>query len=190
MELKLRRIEPRELRNLYRRMKRDFPPSERAPYFAIRRGMLSGFFEGFFLSRAADTPGYAVCTPLHDRGFALVNYLAVEPDARNSGLGSRLMLLLEANYPALSMMLEVENPDYAGDDGKEALMRRRILFYERAGYHIIEDVRYRLFGVEMLLMTNYGAAVEDTAALMRAFYLPSLRNERLMRFVEVTAAKD
>ncbi len=178
-------IGPEDTRALYRRMKRDFPSSERAPYFAVRRGVSSGLLEGYFMLLGGDICGYAVCTPLDSEESTLINYLAVEPEARGQGAGTALLGLLAERYPGHRLVLEVENPAFEKDAVKKDVMLRRISFYERAGYHIIDNVRYRLFGVEMLIMTSSGGPAGDVSALMRAFYLPALRNGRLMKFVEV-----
>ena len=59
-------------------------------------------------------------------GILFIEHFAVEPEARNCGLGSRLLKELQERY-ALPMCLEVELPT-------DELTKRRIGFYERNGF--------------------------------------------------------
>ncbi|WP_167145108.1 GNAT family N-acetyltransferase [Actinomyces sp. ZJ308] len=59
-------------------------------------------------------------------------YLAVDDAARGRGLGTRLLAELERRHPGCSIVLDIE-PVVAEADNAEQ-RRRRLAFYERAGF--------------------------------------------------------
>ncbi len=67
----------------------------------------------------------------HFDRFVYVEYLAVNPAIRSSGLGSRLMQEFLDNI-ALPVVLEVEPP-------VSPLTERRIGFYQRLGFRLLPD---------------------------------------------------
>jgi ribosomal protein S18 acetylase RimI-like enzyme len=95
--------------------------------------------------------GFAIVLPLDDLPIGFLEYLAVDPDHRNRGLGSRLMehlrvALPEAPTTMQGLLLEVEPPSEdrgeSEDSGEESrLRRRRIGFYERNGATVLDAAR-------------------------------------------------
>ncbi|MFY0252434.1 GNAT family N-acetyltransferase [Chitinophaga sp. 30R24] len=62
--------------------------------------------------------------------FSFIEHFAVHPQARGGGMGTQVMQLLEAALE--SIVLEVEPPVT-----EQAI--RRIIFYERLGYHTFKE---------------------------------------------------
>ncbi|MCC8039355.1 MAG: GNAT family N-acetyltransferase [Bacteroidales bacterium] len=86
-----------------------------------------------------------------------IEHLAVEPAKRGNGFGAEAITLVKekTNRPIL---LEVERPDLAPD---KALAERRIAFYNRLGFSVIDSYDYiqppyakNLPEVPMLLMSD------------------------------------
>lgn len=142
MELKL--LTKAELTDLYRdHLTVDFPKSELKPL----RGMLSlmdrGVYDPLLVTENGQPIGYAMLWLPHDRQGALLEYFGVLRGQRNHGLGSRILGLLAERYGQL--FGEAEAPTSA-DPAENDLRRRRIGFYERNGFRVL-DYECALFGV-------------------------------------------
>lgn len=120
----LRELQREEFDAFYRIMEDSFPPDEYRPY-EEQKALLS-------------RPGYRILawgTPVQGfmclwefEEFLFLEHFALCPEARGSGLGSRLLtgLLTAAQKP---LCLEVEPP-------VEDLARRRVKFYQRNGMYL------------------------------------------------------
>ena len=69
-----------------------------------------------------------------DCGFAYGEHFAIEPEARNGGIGSKFLSHIIGTI-GLPLIIEVEPDD-------TPIARRRVAFYERAGLKIWRDVDY------------------------------------------------
>ena len=81
-------------------------------------------------------------------GVAVLWYLAVDPEARDRGLGGQLYdhvtgLIDKTLYQAL--LLEVEIPELFKNDEERKRAARRINFYRRHGAYMLEGVDYLQF---------------------------------------------
>lgn len=82
-----------------------------------------------------------------------MDYLAIDPDHRNSGAGTRLLQLLADHLAGDgSVLIEVEDPAYAINEDDMSLRNRRLYFYLRNG---CKDTmtRVKCFGVEFILLS-------------------------------------
>ena len=108
-DYKIRPIINTDFKWLFTRMRNDFPPQERAPFFAIRRNLKNGIFEGFILTDDKSNFAYSLDTLSKDNSSVLLNYLAVEKAYRNKGLGTVLLELLQEHYVKnKAIIVEVE----------------------------------------------------------------------------------
>lgn len=149
---KLRKLEEAELDALYAaHIEPDFPSAERPSLRAMHRHMRGGIQTVWMMTDGGTDAGYAVCADAG--GAVLVTLLAVYPHMRGGGRGGMLMRLLKEQYAhARGIVLEVEDPMDAEDDADRTTRGRRIAFYERAGYHLLDGVAHVSFGVRLLLM--------------------------------------
>ena len=102
-------------------------------------------------------------------GFYYVEHLAVAPGQRNGGYGRKVLELVQDAWDA-PVVLEVEPP-------QDEMSRRRIGFYERAGYRLLSDdyiqPPYRVDGraLPLHLMVNpLGFPVPEVETVKRAIY--------------------
>ena len=130
-----------------------FPPEERKPFSIIEDKVREGSMEILCMEEDGRFLGLAIMI-LHG-DIALIDYLAVSPESRGGGVGTRTLALLKARYPERTLLLEIEDPDEPCDNAAERLRRRD--FYARNGM-IAMDYRIWLFGVKMLVLTD-GAEV-------------------------------
>lgn len=126
MTLTVRRPQTDELSRLRMLYESSFPESERFDFDRLLR-------------QTDDTNGFRV---ICDDGFCgltylvysdaglFVLYLAVSPERRNDGIGSRFLTKLKSENPGMCIFLNVEPPE--GDDIE--IRKRRIGFYGRNGF--------------------------------------------------------
>ena len=149
--LELRVMDEAEIRLLYANaLSRDFPPSELKSLSAILNMYHKGLYEvlGAYLNH--QLVAYALLYCPHDDRFLLLDYLAVDPEFRNQGIGTALLKQLRSHYAerADALLIECERPIAAPD---ELEARKRIRFYMQVGA-VLTSVRVWLFDVEYSIL--------------------------------------
>lgn len=162
---RLRVMDPGELDALYKNhMEKDFPSAERPNLKAMRRHVREGLQEVLLLSGGKADAGYSVLAEAN--GVMLITLLAIFPQKRGQGLGTILLTLLQARYKAKrAILLEVEDPAMAEGAADKKIREKRVAFYERSGYMLIDEVEHTSFGVPLLLMA---LPLADTMERVRA----------------------
>lgn len=179
-----------EIRQLYNKsLVRDFPADELKSLSSILSLYQRGEYDVLGAYEGESMLAYAlVFRPKNDR-VTLLDYLAVEPEHRRTGVGSELLRHLRSHYAdtADALMIECERPKTAPD---QALARKRIEFYTRAGA-VLTDVRIWLFGVEysiLFMPCGCNTPAFDCAQIMLGLYRQMLSeklyadNVKLIRY--------
>lgn len=127
----LRKLSPAETERAYETVFREaFPPEELKPLFVIEAMCAQGQYETLGLFREGVPLGY-ICLWL-DLPYVLIDYLCVEAASRNRGLGAEILELIRSHYPENTVFIgEAEAP--TGEEKADALIRRRLAFYQRCG---------------------------------------------------------
>lgn len=102
-----------------------------------------GRYEALLAIEEGEPIGYAMLWLSETPDSALLEYLGVLRGKRNGGAGSQILTLLGERYQQL--FGEAEAPD-TGDPEEDDLRRRRIGFYLRNGFRVL-DYMCALFGV-------------------------------------------
>lgn len=143
------RLEAGEIAQVYENhMKRDFPESELKPLAAIMYMIDRGIYDclGFF--RDGEMRAYIFSVIDRERGFVLLDYLAVCEGGRGKGQGSLCIGHLQSFYrEKKGLLLECESIESAENNEESDIRRRRIRFYEKNGC-ISTGVKALVFGVE------------------------------------------
>ena len=193
----IRRMDPAALSAAYQaQIPRHFPASEVRPFDPARqmpggevpmldvqtllgenRYAAFGAYDGGALAAYA-----FLCWDEH--GTALLDYLAVMEDYRCHGVGSLMMNYLLSGSTALPwkcLILEVDDPDFAGDGAELTIRLRRNAFYHRAGLRE-SRVRVQLFGAHYRIFTDaHGLSDEALLARVRAMYPQLVPPKKLTR---------
>ena len=153
----------KEIKRLY---KASFPGKERYPLaFLYRKAarigvrFLSVLDEGRFIGFI-----YVIEKP----HFAYLYYIAVEPDERKKGYGSRILQVIQRMYRGKTVVVSIESPDEKGIANRGE-RQRRLAFYERNGFRRL-SVRTKEVGVVYeLLGTGADVTKADYLSLMSEY---------------------
>lgn len=157
-----------ELKFAYKKvLKEAFPSSELKPLRSIRVMVKKGIYDTLGLFEEGEPIGYVFLwrDEPEESHFVLMDYLCVPDDVRNGGIGGRLVEAARAYYPEDYVFIaEAEAP--TGDPEKDALILRRLGFYERNGARIA-GYDTALFGVHYKTVVWAKSEVSDEKVLNR-----------------------
>ncbi len=151
MEIQL--LNEQQAEQIYRSyMVQDFPPSELKPFASVQGLMRRGLYEPLALYEDGALAAYAWLVVLPGCPGALLDYFAVLPERRGSGVGTRALQALAGHYAPSrqTLIIECEHPACAPDP---AAARRRVGFYLRAGARptamesLLFGVRYQIYAL-------------------------------------------
>lgn len=181
--MELKTLNERELSALYREeMVYDFPKSELKPLGAMLRLLEMGQYDPLVVTENGERVGYAMMWLPKSRQGALLEYLGVLRGKRSAGLGARILPLLAQRYGQL--FGEAEAPT-SQDEAENHLRRRRIGFYERNGFRVL-DYQCALFGVHFKCLYR-GPQTDDRAVeqLHRSVYADYFSPQHMERYIQL-----
>ena len=127
-----KKLNEKELTQVYmNEMRRDFPPSELKPLSMILNSEAAGTAHTWGVFEGEEMVAYLLMVCPAGGEACLLDYFAVLPAYRNSGLGAGLLAELPAHEEgAKAILIEAEWPEKADD---AAMAVRRLGFYARCG---------------------------------------------------------
>ncbi len=149
--MKLLTLSKADIEKLYaERMTKDFPKDELKPLKMIFAAMDRGEYECLGLYDGDDILGYIFLVK-HGNDY-LIDYFAVDSQHRNEGIGGKsLQILSEYLVDADTVILEIENPDFAENEEQREIQSRRQGFYLRNGLEKT-GVTVKCFGVPFAIL--------------------------------------
>lgn len=181
--MKLRVIDRHELTRLYQsELVCDFPKSELKPLRAMLWLLEQGKYEPLVAEENGALMGYAMVWLPPERNGALLEYFGVLRGKRNGGLGAQILTLLAERYGQI--FGEAEAPS-SGDPEVDALRRRRLAFYERNGFRVL-DYECALFGVHFKCLYR-GPITDDRTVekLHRSVYADYFTPTHMERYIQL-----
>ena len=165
----LRDLRPNELKSVYARVKRDFPPIEHPPLCSMRRYLAKGSLHGSIYESDGVDAGYAFLLTAPGTLSRMLFLYAVEPQLRGQGVGGAFLEALAAQQADCSgLYAEVEIPALAQTPQDRLQREKRIAFYEKHGFCRIMGLEYILYGLKMHIfyrpLTRTGVPDASTAA--------------------------
>ena len=115
----------------------SFPVNERKPFHYITQGLANGQYTVFIMRKETGIiVAFALMRALPTSQAMYIEYLAVMPERRSRGIGSKMVrAIIDRLKPTNSALIwEVDPPENGNDDNT-----RRIVFYERLGASLIEQ---------------------------------------------------
>ena len=147
--MELRLLTQAQLEAVYENyMIKDFPKSELPPLKVLKDRADRGFYECLGLYEDGTLRAYGHLARNRQRGYLLLDFLAVCREVRGGGYGSHFLRLLGAYYrEEKGIFLECESERAAVDEEDWQVRHRRIHFYEKNGCYVTRT-KELLFGVE------------------------------------------
>lgn len=182
--MKLKLLSKEELTALYQNeMTADFPRSELKPLKAMLRLMDMDRYDPLLVTQGGQPLGYAMVWLPEGREGALLEYLGVLRGKRNGGLGTKILALLAQRYGQLFGEAEAPCPEASPEEND--LRRRRIAFYERNGFRVL-DYQCALFGVRFHCLYR-GPETDDrkVEALHRGVYAGYFSPAHMERYIQL-----
>lgn len=181
--MELRLLNKGELTALYQNeMTVDFPHAELKPLKAMLRLMDMGRYDPLLVTEDGGAVGYALLWLPENREGALLEYFGVLRGLRNGGLGTRILALLVERYGQI--FGEAEKPN-SEDPAENNLRRRRLAFYERNGFRVL-DYECALFGVRFNCLYR-GPEADDrrVEAMHRGVYAGYFSPAHMERYIQL-----
>ena len=113
------------IRNLYLTA---FPPNERREFDELKKQIDNDECNVNLIFVDEKIAGFIIFWNFND--FVFLEHFAIEPELRGHGTGEKTLAKIKALYQK-TIILETEPP-------ADEMIRRRIRFYERNGFHLIE----------------------------------------------------
>ena len=184
----LRKIKFKEFKNLYRKhIIKDFPKSERPNLQGFRKRMLKYKEETFIFEEDGIENGYCIIN--HIQEYILVTFLAVYEGNRGKGVGTKILKELEEKYSTKKgILLEVEDPDFAKNENEKNIQERRIRFYERANFQVVENLKLELYMVNFNIMirniTSTSTEISEVEKVMKQFYC-TITDKKRLKYINI-----
>lgn len=158
--MKLEILTKEQVEKLYTdRLIIDFPKAEVKPLDIILNAIDKGRYVPLGLFDESCIVGYSFI--IKRAAVYLVDYFAVYPEHRCSGIGSKLLeLVIDYLEDATSVFAEVEDPDYAQDAESNDIQKRRMNFYLKNGC-LDTGLKVMSFGVPYRVIKIMGGPVKD-----------------------------
>ena len=141
-----------EVREIYRkRMKNDFPGNELKSLAMIEKLFREERYLCYGVREGADILAYAFFVQTED--LYMLDYFAVKKDLRGSGIGSGFLKELNSRClrEAACVLVEVDDPFFAGNDEEKTVCERRLAFYLGNGL-LDTGARARTFEADFLIL--------------------------------------
>lgn len=161
MTMKFRKVDKSEFNKVFEVLEKSFPLSEYRTYNEQMRLMELPYFEAMLIEDENDILGILIEWRLDNAIY--LEHLAVNPDIRGKGLGSKLMREYLAQVDGV-VVLEVE-------DIETEIAQRRIGFYQRLGF-TLSDISFK--------QPAFEGREDDTVQLRIMHYPKNVDNSRLV----------
>ncbi len=147
-------ISCKQLKKVYQRIQQDFPINEYAPYSKMYEYIRDGLIEGILFFEGSQPIAYVFCQFGQQHQTVLCSLFAVFSEYRGQGFGTKILSQLIYHYREYqAIYLEVELPQAAADQKDYLIRQKRISFYQRCGFQLINSIEsYRLWNVDYCIM--------------------------------------
>lgn len=148
----LKKIELEEFKNLYQNhIIHDFKQTERPPLSIFKKRIKKGLNDVYIFMENQKEIAYVITA--ENQEFVLILFLAVFKDKRGNGIGSKLLEEIKNKFKEKKgIILEVESVEYSENEQDKQVREKRIKFYQKNNYQIIENIDYIVWGEHYNLM--------------------------------------
>lgn len=181
----IRELSRAELAALYgHELVHTFPPAELKPLRAMEQLMDRGCYHPLGLWENGAVVSYMLLWTDQAAQYALVDYLGTTPSRRGGGLGAEFLRSAFAAFPQYKCFLVEAEAPTSGDEATDALRRRRLDFYLRAGLRQL-DYDCALFGVHYRCFAHGGVSDGEALRAHQTIYAQQFSPAHLERFIQL-----
>ncbi len=155
-----------DVKQLGKWLKRDFPLAERTPFRILKSLAKKGKARFYFAKEGGKVLAYTVVHFF--RGYTQVLYLAVMLSGRGKGTGSKVIPLIKSDVGG-TLILEVEDIEKATNEEELTIRKRRIAFYNRLGFNLLDGCVLHIPGGALRPMSD-GPVRGDLPDLWQSMY--------------------
>lgn len=138
-----------QLKPVWELYEKAFPKEEKKPISLMLEKREEGFYEILEITDQTDQfLGLAIVILYQD--LALLDYYAIADNVRGTGIGSKVIKMLQERYQGKRFFLEIESTKENCQDLDNRMRRKH--FYEKNGMGEMKFL-VELFGIQMELMT-------------------------------------
>ena len=193
----IRRLSFEELCSIHENcIQRDFPKNEVRPLSMVKRLAKKGLYIAYGAYNNNKLIAYATFFNLPNNPVVLLDYLAVQPQHRGTGIGSSFLRefkgIVKAEFKhAQIIAIECENPEFSTTKQEKLIREKRISFYKQNGASLTNSKLYA-FGVNYNLLAlqleksntglQLGKSVYDLYLYGFSFLLKPLAKNYLKHF--------
>lgn len=135
-DIKLKYINMQEFRKeVYSYYLEIFPEDERKPLELIQSSYEKQYTKIIEILYKNEMVGFMLLNRVKDKGYAVLDYLAILPQYRDSKFGTKaLQILLEQEKENSGIFIEIEKVGLGKDAEENLLREKRKQFYEKVGF--------------------------------------------------------
>lgn len=112
-----------------------FPEDERKPIELLHSSYEKHYTRIIEILYENEVIGFMILNKVKDKGYAVLDYLAILPQYRNSKFGTKaLQILLEQEKENSGIFIEIEKVGLGKDTEENLLREKRKQFYEKVGF--------------------------------------------------------
>lgn len=136
-----------------------FPEDERKPLELIQSSYEKQYTKIIEILYKNEMVGFMVLNRVKDKGYAVLDYLAILPQYRNSKFGTKaLQILLEQEKENSGIFIEIEKIGLGKDAEENLLREKRKQFYEKVGFR---KLNFDLFLFDVIYTSYLFSNIKD-----------------------------
>jgi GNAT superfamily N-acetyltransferase len=120
-----------------------FPEEERKPIKQIESGYKKGYIKIIKIVNQNQLVGFMTLNRVKEKGYVILDYLAILPEYRNKQFGTEaLKLLLKEERECKGIFVEIEKVGLGESEQENLIRQKRKAFYENVGF---KELKFDLF---------------------------------------------
>lgn len=136
-----------------------FPEDERKPLELIQLSYEKQYTKIMKVLYKSEMVGFMVLNRVKEKGYAVLDYLAILPQYRNSKFGTKaLQILLEQEKENSGIFIEIEKVGLGKDTEENLLREKRKQFYEKVGF---KKLNFDLFLFDVIYTPYLFSNIKD-----------------------------
>ncbi len=141
-----------------------FPEDERKPLELIQLSYEKQYTKIIEILYKNEMVGFMVLNRVKDKGYAVLDYLAILPQYRNSKFGTKaLQILLEQEKENSGIFIEIEKVGLGKDIEENLLREKRKNFYEKIGF---KKLNFDLFLFDVIYTPYLFSNIKDDESMI------------------------